>query len=311
MDHLWALTDAPGHARERIVPSGTIELVINLHEDAFRIYEPVTGQERRFRGVIASGCYGAAFDIDTRAHARVLGVHFKPGGPGRLLGVPPGALASTHVGLEDLWGRGAAELRERLCEAATVREQLELLEQDLSMRLPERLRRRPAVIAGLAALEQPRVEVGRVVGTLGLSRRRFIEVFTEDVGMAPKRYSMVRRFQRALAWAMQRPSRGWARIALECGYCDQAHLCRDWAELTGLSPGELLALRGVQAKDNHVALPGGSNPSNTRPRPERRLPGTESTHASTDAQTDRGRPGLRAARRLRRPGRYGNDETIQ
>jgi hypothetical protein len=40
--NLWALNDAPSHAKERIVPSGTLELVINLHEDEFRIYEPTT-----------------------------------------------------------------------------------------------------------------------------------------------------------------------------------------------------------------------------------------------------------------------------
>jgi AraC-like DNA-binding protein len=255
VDHLWSLSDAPGHARERVVPSGTIELVINLHEDEFRIYEPVTGRERRFRGAIASGCYSAAFEIDTRAHSLVLGVHFKPGGAGRLLGVPPGALANAHVGLDDLWGRAATELRERLFGAPSLRQRIEFLEQALIARLPQRPHRRPAVRAGLAELDQPGVEVGHVARVLCLSRRRFIEVFTQDVGMTPKRYSMVRRFQRALALTVRSPSAAWAQIALECGYCDQAHLCRDWAELTGLSPGKFLALRGIQVKENHVALP--------------------------------------------------------
>jgi AraC-like DNA-binding protein len=251
---VWSLRDAPAHARERIVPSGTIELVINLHDDEFRIYG-AAGTERRFRGAIASGCYTRAFEIDTRAHAEVLGVHFKPGGAARLLGLPPGLLADTHVGLDDLWGHGATELRERLCASSTFGQRLELVEQALMARLADRPHRRPAVSAGLAELDRPAVAVGHVAGMLGLSRRRFIEVFTEDVGMTPKRYSIVRRFQRALALAIRRPSGAWAQIALECGYCDQAHLCRDWAELTGLSPAALLALRSVQVKENHVAVP--------------------------------------------------------
>lgn len=103
VDYLWSLSDAPGHARERIVPSGTIELVINLHYDEFRIYDPAAGRERRFHGAIVSGCYSRAFEIDTRAHALVLGVHFKPGGAARLLGVPPflvGAFASRRASLD-------------------------------------------------------------------------------------------------------------------------------------------------------------------------------------------------------------------
>jgi AraC-like DNA-binding protein len=255
VDYLWSLSDVPGHARERIVPTGTIELVINLHEDEFRIYEPIAGGERWFRGAIASGCYSAAFEIDTRAHALVIGIHFKPGAAARLLGVPPGALANAHVDLDDLWGHSATVLRERLCAEPNSSRRFELLEQVLIARMAGRPHRRPAVSAGLAELERPGAVVGQVVGSLGLSRRRFIEVFTEEVGMTPKRYSMVRRFQRAFALASRSVSAGWARIALESGYCDQAHLCRDWAELTGLSPSEFLALRGIRVKENHVALP--------------------------------------------------------
>lgn len=254
---LWALSDAPGHARERIVPSGTVELVINLHEDAFRIHGSAEGAERRFRGALVSGCYRSAFEIDTRAHARIVGVHFKPGGAARLLGTPAGELANAHVGLEALWGRRAAELRERLCAAATARQRFELLEQALIARMPDQPQPRDAVGAALVALEQPGVEVGGVARALGLSHRHFIEIFVEDVGMSPKRYAMVRRFQRALAAAIQSPSPAWARIALAHGYYDQAHLCRDWVELAGISPSDLVGLRAIPVKDGHVAIPAG------------------------------------------------------
>src|SRR4051794_6634952 len=90
VDVLWSVRDAPSHAWERIVPTGTIELVFNLHEDAFSIRD-ASGAEHGFRGAIASGCYRRPFEIDTRAHADVVGVHFKPGGAARLLGLPAGA----------------------------------------------------------------------------------------------------------------------------------------------------------------------------------------------------------------------------
>jgi AraC-like DNA-binding protein len=251
----WALSDAPGHARELIVPTGTIELVINLQADAFRIFDPA-GNEHGFRGAIASGCYSNAFGFDASAHALIVGAHFKPAGAARLLGAPPGALANAHAGLDDLWGsREASELRERLCAAPTARRRIDLLEQALIARLPDDPYPRRAVTTAVEKLDQPGVNVGAVARDLGLSRRRFIEIFSEDVGMPPKRYSMVRRFQHALAMSLQGTSADWARIAVVCGYYDQAHLCRDWAELTGVSPAELVRLRAVPAKDNHVALP--------------------------------------------------------
>jgi AraC-like DNA-binding protein len=251
---LWTLSDAPGHARERIVPSGTIELVINVHEDAFRIFSPFGARERTFRGAIVSGCYSRAFEFDTRAHTHVVGVHFKPGGAGRLLGAPPGALANEHVALEDLWGRSATELREVLCATPSARQRIGVLDQALTARLRERSGHRHRVSIAAAELEEPGVEVGAVARMLGLSRRRFIEIFTEDVGMTPKRFSIVRRFQRALVVAQRGPT-SWPRIALECGYYDQAHLCRDWLELTGVSPTTLLARGDVPVKENHVAIP--------------------------------------------------------
>jgi AraC-like DNA-binding protein len=258
VDYLWWLSDAPVHARERIVPTGTIELVINLAENEFRIYRADASAElsHRLPGAIVSGCYGAPFGIDTREHASILGVRFKPGSAAGVLGLPPGILADTHVALEDIWGGRAVELRERVGATADSGARFRLLEHALVERLlaaPSR-RNRTCVKTALQELERVRVGVGDVARALGLSRRRFIEVFSEDVGMTPKLYARVRRFQRALTRATTRPPT-WSELAHECGYFDQAHLCREWSELTGVSPAEFVALRSIPVKDGHIAMP--------------------------------------------------------
>src|SRR5882724_6321299 len=48
--YLWSLRDAPAHALERIVPSGTLELVVNLYEDELRIYDAEGAAYRRHAG---------------------------------------------------------------------------------------------------------------------------------------------------------------------------------------------------------------------------------------------------------------------
>ena len=270
IEHFWALNDEPSHGRERVVPSGTIELVVNLARDELRIFDaegnPATC--KRFRGALISGCYGQSFGIDTRDHTAIVGVHFRPGGAARLLGVPPGELMDLHVALADVWGERAVELRERSCAARNTSERFEILEQALLERLPDSPPAASAIATALRELDRPGVAVSDVARRLQLSRRRFIEIFTRDVGMTPKRYARVRRFQHALSLASSSPSPAWARLALECGYYDQAHLCREWAELTGLSPSRWAAQRATTVKENHVALPpGGSHSSNT-PRPE-------------------------------------------
>src|SRR5262245_36641173 len=112
IDRFWFCSDTPEHPRERILPSGTVELVINLTDDEIRIYDPSNpNRARRYSGTIAAGPYRECFLIDPLVHASIIGVHFRPGRAVPVLGVSASDLADAHVDLESLWGRAAAELR--------------------------------------------------------------------------------------------------------------------------------------------------------------------------------------------------------
>ncbi len=255
IDYLWCLSDAPTHAKERILPSGTLEMVINLHEDEFRIYDPAHEERcRRLSGAIVSGAYRRSFVIDTLEHASVVGVHFRPGGAAPFLGLPAGELADSHIELDTVWGRPAGELRERLCGAATPAHRFQLLEQALRTRLDRSPRRHGAVRGALAHLERSGARVGELAARAGLSHRRFIEVFGAEIGMTPKLFGRVRRFQRALSLARPAASADWAGLAHASGYCDQSHMIREFVEFSGFSPADLHRHRGDRVKENHVAL---------------------------------------------------------
>jgi AraC-like DNA-binding protein len=169
--------------------------------------------------------------------------------------VPAGEIADNHIELEALWGRRAVDLRDRLCAAADTGERFRILEHALIAALSPSPATRGEVAFALGRLGAPGVEVGEIARHLQLSHRRFVALFSDRVGMTPKRYSRVRRFQRALRLVTGGDAPRWAQVALDCGYFDQAHFCRDWAEFTGLSPGEFVRLRNVPVKENHVALP--------------------------------------------------------
>jgi AraC-like DNA-binding protein len=257
VEYLWSLSDAPAHAKERIVPSGTLEIVINLDEDELRIYDAADpSQCRRFSGAIVSGAYGTSFVIDTREHASVIGVHFRPGGATPFLGHPAGALADSHVDLEVLWGARARELRERLCAARDLEHRFRVLEEALRASLRTPAARHGTVQRSLEHLGGESVRIGEVASQLGLSRRRFIEIFTAEVGMTPKLFARVQRFRRALSVAQRGRSPGFSQLALESGYFDQSHMIRDFIELSGASPAQLVRLSGARVKDHHVALVG-------------------------------------------------------
>ena len=255
IDRFWFCSDTPSHPRERILPSGTVELVINLTGDEIRIYDPSDlARTRRYSGAAVSGPYSNFFLIDPLVHASIIGVHFRPGRAIPLLGVPASEVADAHVDLESLWGRAAAELRERLCEGATPAQRFAVLEEVLLGRLRQPPPWHGAIPIALDAFEQADsgVKVRDLARQVGLSQRRFIQLFTAEVGMTPKLYGRVRRFQRARELVRKATEPDWAALALACGFFDQSHLIRDFGEFSGLSPVAYVNQMTKHVLLNHV-----------------------------------------------------------
>jgi AraC-like DNA-binding protein len=253
VEYLWLLSDTPAHAKERILPTGTLELVINLSEDEIRIYDEA-GASRHLSGTVISGAYAGPFVIDTAEHAFIMGVHFRPAGAWPFTRAAPGELSDGHVDVAMVWGSGAAELRERLCSAVTHRQRFELLERSLLAHALDGRGGRGEVEFAVQCLAEPGASVRAVVASVGLSHRHFASVFREQVGMTPKLFQRVRRFQRAVALTQGRPPADRAGLACRCGYYDQTHLIRDFREFAHCTPNEYVRQHSENAKDHHLML---------------------------------------------------------
>jgi AraC-like DNA-binding protein len=236
VEWLWHFTGDFGHARERILPTGTMQLLVNLYEDELRIYQGEDlARVERMRGAAISGSYARAFGIDTLEQRCIVGVAFRPGGAAAFFREPADVLGDAHTELERLWGRDGANLRERLLEAPSPTAMLRTLERVLLSRLARPLELDKLVDFALAALDRE-VPVGAITERLGLTPRRFIQHFREVVGLTPKRYARVRRFGRVLEAYEHGREIDWSGVAAECGYFDQAHLIHDFREFAGINP---------------------------------------------------------------------------
>jgi len=244
VDNFWLYEGyEPEHKTERILPTGTLELVINLRQNELRIYDAERPENcSRLSGAIFSGASGRGFAPDTAEAAFIIGVHFKPGGAFPFLGLPAGDLADTHVDLETLWGPSAGRLRERLCEARTSAERFQLLQEALLSRLCHGVEQHYAVSAALEMFgkNQAGPTVREAAKYLGLSQRRFIQVFKAEVGITPKLFSRIQRFQQARTFIQHNPSINWADLAVDLGYFDQSHFIREFLEFSGLSPTDYI-----------------------------------------------------------------------
>jgi transcriptional regulator GlxA family with amidase domain len=119
-------------------------------------------------------------------------------------------------------------------------------------RLNPQARAHPAVSYAVKAFHDPQasVSVADVVEHTGLSARRFIAVFRDQVGLAPKQFDRMCRFRRAIRSIDSRTEVDWADTAVACGYFDQAHFIHDFRAFAGMTPS--FYIRHRTASLNHI-----------------------------------------------------------
>jgi AraC-like DNA-binding protein len=256
VDLLWLYQGySQPHDKERLLPNGSMELVINLNEDQSRVYDRHNpSQIHSTRGGLLVGAQSEFFVIDTAVQASVIGVHFKPGGAFPFFKLPAGEVHNQHVSLELVWGSGACELRDRLLEAPTPEAKFRILEASLLAHAAKPLQRHRAVSFALREFGscQSTPSIADITGQIGLSSRRFADVFTDEVGLTPKLFCRVRRFQKVLHRIGTGREVDWTDVALACGYFDQAHFIHDFRAFSGLSPTAYVAHRTEHL--NHVPI---------------------------------------------------------
>lgn len=221
--------------RERLLPDGSSNVIVDLAQDES----------------IISGAHSKYFVIEASIAMTVMGIWFKPGGAYRFLSLPANELRNKHVALDDVWGSFARELREQLLDAPTIAAKFAIAERALLERLTRGREPHAAVQFALSQFGRT-ARVTPVVDAIGISARRFEQVFAEQVGLTPKLFCRIRRFQRVLHLINEADDVDWRDVALSCGYFDQSHFINDFQSFSGINPTEYVA-RGSRYV-NHVPM---------------------------------------------------------
>lgn len=227
------------HARERSLATGGTQLLVNLAADEMWWHPAGEPAPLTTRGAAWQGPDTRPAVIDPADQREIIWVKFRPGGAYPFLAAPASAVRDQLVSLDELWGRDGATLRDRLLSAGPPARQVRAIEAVLVARAAGSAAPDPAVAVAAAALDQG-ATVADVGDRLGWTRRRLARRFEERVGLTPKRFARVRRFQRLLGAVAAGDRYGrapdWARLAREHGYHDQAHMIHEFRAFAGLSP---------------------------------------------------------------------------
>lgn len=231
------------HARERMLPMATTELVIDLRADM-----PAS------HAATVAGPHSEHWLLDTARAVSVIGVHFRPGGAFPFFDFPASELHNMRLSLETLWGSKTGALVDAVLAAPTPDAKFDVLERVL-LATARTLSRHRAVTLALRELSDVRAGrgVAQLTDVIGMSQRRFLERFRSEVGMAPKLFARVQRFQSVVETVHSSSEVNWVDVAADCGYFDQAHFIHDFRAFSGFTPTAYFALKSEHR--NHVPLP--------------------------------------------------------
>ncbi|MGH2913649.1 MAG: helix-turn-helix domain-containing protein [Solirubrobacteraceae bacterium] len=141
-----------------------------------------------------------------------------------------------------MFGAAGRRLEQRLHETDDWDERFDVLDRFLLERAGDGPRPHRLAVEAWSRLHATAgaVRIGALAAELGCSRRHLTAVFHEQVGLAPKTVGRLLRF-RSVCRRLERDPARWADIAYAAGYCDQAHLNREFRDLAGTTPTDFLA----------------------------------------------------------------------
>lgn len=195
---------------------------------------------------LVAGPDTAARLVPVSPAAVIVGARFHPGAGGSALGLPLSELRDARAWLGEVRPELDDRLDSELDPQAALRRLTAIVARLVAAGPPD-----PAVRAAARQLDHPRTRVDRLADDLGLSERQLRRRCHAAVGYGPKTLQRVLRFRRFLAGLDAGGAEpDLARLALESGYADQAHLTRDSTRLAGLAPAALAQSRREGSADS-------------------------------------------------------------
>jgi AraC-like DNA-binding protein len=234
------------HSLERFLPDGNTEIIIDLAERPQHIYNNITLQKvQTCRYAWVSGVRTQPITIPSGRDSRMLIVAFKKGKAFPFYPFPISELTDIVVEADQVFGRKFCDLREQLLASRSVKRMFHLVETFLLQQADDALSTDGAAqCIGYAVanmIHKPTLRrLHQLSEEIGYSQKHFIALFRQQVGVLPKQYLRIMRFQNVVSTVENDESIRWREVALESGYYDQAHFIHDFKTFSGFTPGEYI-----------------------------------------------------------------------
>jgi len=237
----------PIHSIDRFLPDGNTYTVIDLTDEPKFIYDNDTFKEiQTCRKVWFSGIRNNYISIPSGKNSELFIINFKKGKSYPFVQIPLNELTDCVVDAELVMTNEILNLRETLLAIESIDQKFITVEQHLIKHRLEKLIVNPFVdFAVNSILQSPnQVSIHSLSNKVGYSQKHLIKIFKEHVGVTPKAFLKIIRFQKAIEELEITKTANWTKIAFDSGYYDQAHFINDFKKYSGFTPNHYLNTKG-------------------------------------------------------------------
>ena len=240
----WAITDClPANLThtQRIVPCGTIELNFYLGSKPFSLHAERSIPEHS----VVSGQLNGFYDIVVSGSLNMFSVTFHPFGALMFFNLPLNEFYNQTIALSQLLKDETHSVEDELSATSDFYKRITIIEKFLYLQLLKN--NKPYIInritdcintiknsGGMADIDQ-------LASRACLSRKQFERHFNEYIGISPKTYLKIIRFQYSIYCKQLNPTTKLSNIAYDSGYFDQSHMINEYRKLSGKTPKEFFS----------------------------------------------------------------------
>ena len=235
------------HTIERLLPDGSVNIIIDLTETPKYIFDNNTLiQTQQFQRAWVSGMHSKYISISAAKNACMFVIRFLPGRSFPFLKMPLNELSDRVTDAELLPGKKINILREQLLHADPVSKKFAVAEKWLNTIASYSLNSEAIVRYAVGEINKSSSikSLAEIADKSGYSQKQFIHIFKTHLGITPKMYHRIVRFNKVLAEIEKTQSIHWTKLCYDLEYHDQAHFIKDFHQFAGFNPNNFLKERG-------------------------------------------------------------------
>jgi AraC-like DNA-binding protein len=237
--HYWFMTvNSENKSSERVIPNGMMCMMFHRGERIFSSSENQL-QPRAF----LSGLNTTYTDLSYNGIIDMISVEFRPAGAKAFFKMPMTELNGLTVTIEALSDPQLVELEKLLSDTSDHKTCVSLIEKFLFQRFycleAHNLKRMDAVVQSIYSGQQ---NIDMLANAACLGYKQFKRIFADYVGINPKEFLRIVRFQKVLQTLQNQPCISLTQLTYQCDYYDQAHFIKDFKQFSGYTPTEYLEI---------------------------------------------------------------------